>query len=210
MDARLHLLPNGPAGPAPRRADATRNHALLLDTARRILDESGVEGLTMDKLAREAGLGKGTIFRRFGSRTGLLREMLNEIESDFQRRFMSGPPPLGPGAGAAIGADAVTRLIAYGRERIELLSIQGDLLRASEEIGDERYSSPARAVGLLHLRILLKQAGFDGDIEVASFTLLAALEATLILYENRAEHISMQRLADGWELLVLKITACTS
>src|ERR1700712_3029417 len=115
MDARQQLPLARPG--VTERADASRNRALLLSTARRILNEQGIEALTMDGLAREAGLGKGTIFRRFGSRTGLLLELVNEIETDFQRRFLSGPAPLGPGAAA------VDRLVAFGRERVALLAV---------------------------------------------------------------------------------------
>ncbi|CAN5247069.1 TetR/AcrR family transcriptional regulator [soil metagenome] len=214
MDVRKNLLasrsappltPAPLATPARERADAQRNRAQLLDVARRIVDSDGVDALTMDKLAREANLGKGTIFRRFGSRAGLLLHLLNEIETEFQQGFMRGPPPLGP------GAPPIIRLIAFGRQRLELLSIQGDLLRAAEERPDDRFSSPAREVGRAHIRILLQEAGFDGDAGVLSFNLISMFDATLVLYENRSEHIEMARLADGWEDLVRRLTAaCAS
>ncbi|GAA0990465.1 TetR/AcrR family transcriptional regulator [Subtercola frigoramans] len=213
MDARDNLLasespPPGPvaASRVPReRADAQRNRAQLLEVARRIVDSEGVDALTMDRLAREAHLGKGTIFRRFGSRSGLLLQLLNEIETEFQRGFLAGPPPLGP------GAEPIIRLVAFGRQRLELLSLQGDLLRAAEERPDDRYSSPARGAGLMHVSMLLRQAGFDGDVPVFALNLISMLDATLVLYENRTQNIEMTRLADGWEQLVLCITAaCAS
>lgn len=185
----------------PERADAARNREILLKTARRLLERSGVDGLTMDALAREAGLGKGTIFRRFGSRNGLVQALINEIELDFQRHFISGPPPLGP------GADPIDRLVAFGRERIRLITLQGDLLRAAEEAPETRYTSPARAASHLHLRVLLRQSDFEGDTQVLAFTLLAALDAALVLHENREAHISMDRLATGWEELIRQVIA---
>ena len=48
------------------RADAARNRLHLLATARQMLSEQGTDRLTMDGLAERAGLGKGTVFRRFG------------------------------------------------------------------------------------------------------------------------------------------------
>ncbi|GGF37354.1 TetR/AcrR family transcriptional regulator [Subtercola lobariae] len=196
MDARQLPL----AQPTqPERADATRNRALLLSTARALLEQNGVDNLTMDGLARAAGLGKGTVFRRFGSRTGLLLELINEIETEFQRRFLSGPPPLGPGAAP------IERLVAFGRERIAILAVQGDLLRAADEGPDARFVSPPRAAGQLHISILLRQAGFDGDVDVQSFNLIATLDAALVLYENRGEQIEMRRVADGWEDLVRRV-----
>ena len=66
--------------PPPPRADATRNRARLLDTARRLIAEGGADALSMDCLAAAAGLGKGTIFRRFGSRAGLFEALVDDTE----------------------------------------------------------------------------------------------------------------------------------
>jgi AraC-like DNA-binding protein len=61
-------VPWGP--PHAERADAARNRAHLLATARQMLAEQGPDKLTMDALAERAGLGKGTVFRRFGAAPG--------------------------------------------------------------------------------------------------------------------------------------------
>ena len=62
-----------------------------------------VDGVTMDDVACAAGVGKGTVFRRFGSRAGLMMTLLSDAEAQFQGRFMFGPPPLGPGARSQSG-----------------------------------------------------------------------------------------------------------
>ena len=54
--------------PHAERADAARNRQHLLATAREMLAEQGPDKLTMDALAERACLGKGTVFRRFGTR----------------------------------------------------------------------------------------------------------------------------------------------
>ena len=190
-----------PANPsACERADAARNREHLLVTARAIVDEVGVDGLTMDGLARAAGLGKGTIFRRFGSRAGLLHDLLNDSELQFQHGFLSGPPPLGP------GADPVDRLVAFGRERLRLLTVQGDILRSVESESALRYAAPAHAASAMHVQMLLGQAGVDGDLQVLTLTLLSSLDAALVLFETRDLQIDLDRLADGWEDLVRRVT----
>src|SRR5688500_6039356 len=100
--------PGLPAGTAAERRDAARNRERLLAAARELIADCGAEGLTMDRLAEHAGVGKGTVFRRFGSRAGLMLTLLSESEADFQSRFMFGPPPLDPGAAG------LERLIAFG------------------------------------------------------------------------------------------------
>lgn len=175
------------------RADAVRNRERILVAAREMLDEHGVDGITMDALARRAGVGKGTVFRRFGSRSGLLTTLVDDIEVDFQTAFLSGPPPLGP------GAPAVERLVAYGRARIALLQTQGPLIRAAEGDAWSGYDVPARGVAHLHLVVLLRQAGVPGDLQVLGYHLLAALDATLIAFETVQRGIDAARLADGWD-----------
>jgi AcrR family transcriptional regulator len=56
--------------PHAERGDAARNRRRLLATAREMLAEQGADKLTMDALAERAGLGKGTVYRRFGTRAG--------------------------------------------------------------------------------------------------------------------------------------------
>jgi AcrR family transcriptional regulator len=62
------------------RSDAARNRALLLEAARALVAERGADAVTMDAVAVAvaAGVGEGTLFRRFGSRTGLMMVLLGE------------------------------------------------------------------------------------------------------------------------------------
>ena len=53
------------------RADAARNRERILCSAARLFDERGIECVSMDDIADAAGVGKGTVFRRFGSRAAL-------------------------------------------------------------------------------------------------------------------------------------------
>src|SRR6202023_612199 len=111
---------------------------LLLAAAREIIAGPGADQLTMDGLADRAGLGKGTVFRRFGTRAGIFQALLDDDERDFQRQVLSGPPPLGPGAAP------LDRLIAYGRARIDFLIGHGEIARAALG-GREPVSGGARA-----------------------------------------------------------------
>ena len=97
--------------PRVERADALRNRLHLLAMAREMLTEQNADKLTMDGLAERAGLGKGTVFRRFGTRAGIFQALLDDDERAFQEQVLSGPPPLGP------GATPLERLIAYARGR---------------------------------------------------------------------------------------------
>src|SRR5712691_6623976 len=111
--------------PHAERADAARNRQLLLATACEIIAEQGADKLTMDGLAERARLGKGTVFRRFGTRAGIFQALLDDDERAFQEQVLSGLPPLGP------GAPPLDRLIAYGRARVGFLIEHSEIARAA-------------------------------------------------------------------------------
>src|SRR4051812_21897022 len=94
---------------APERRDAARNREALLVAARELVDHCGIDGVTTDAVAVRAGVGKGTVFRRFGSREGLMAALLDFSETEWQASVISGPAPLRP------GAPAMERLLAFGR-----------------------------------------------------------------------------------------------
>ena len=104
------------------RADAARNRERILCTARRLFTERGASCVSMDELAEAAGVGKGTLFRRFGSRAALARAVLDEQERHLQEAFIRGDPPLGP------GATAQERLVAFGEAWLDLLALHAELL----------------------------------------------------------------------------------
>ncbi len=56
--------------PRKERSDAARNRRAILDAADALLAAHGSEHVSIDQIAAAAGVGKGTIFHRFGSRAG--------------------------------------------------------------------------------------------------------------------------------------------
>jgi len=66
-----------PADPRPLRRDAERNRARILDAARRLFAERGLN-VSMDEVARCAGVGVGTVYRRFSTREELLDALLED------------------------------------------------------------------------------------------------------------------------------------
>lgn len=190
--------------PRPERADAARNRELLLRTAREVIDEEGVEKVTMDGLAERAGLGKGTVFRRFGTRAGIFRALIDEDERRFQQHVLSGPPPLGPGAGP------VERMAAYGRARTAFLAERHALARASLE-RDHPAPAGEGSFSVLHLRMLITRADPAlPDPDTLSVQLASALEGPFLLYLHRpaaprAFESTVQAAADSWQLLVERL-----
>jgi AcrR family transcriptional regulator len=62
----------------PMRRDATRNQQLVIDAARRVLSELGVDA-RMDAIAARAGVGIGTVYRHFPNKQALIDELVRLI-----------------------------------------------------------------------------------------------------------------------------------
>lgn len=79
------------------RADAARNREIILAAASQLFDQATDPGaVSMDDVARAAGVGKGTLFRRFGDRITLLRAVYEARLAALWSDIESGSPPLGP------------------------------------------------------------------------------------------------------------------
>jgi AcrR family transcriptional regulator len=179
------------------RSDATRNRATILAAAGRLVAADGVDGVTMDCIAHTAGVGKGTLFRHFGDRCGLMRALLDERERTFQEDFIRGPAPLGP------GAPPRERLVAFGERMLEHIEIQGDLLAAAENgAPGERLRHNVYATYRAHVTALLRDSGYPGDIDYLADVLLGALVTELVLFQLRDLGLSPEHLRACWAELV--------
>jgi AcrR family transcriptional regulator len=193
------------AAPRGERADAARNRLHLLATAREMLAEEGADKLTMDALAERANLGKGTVFRRFGTRAGIFQALLDDDERAFQAQVLSGPPPLGPGAPPA------DRLIAYGRARTGFLIDHREIARAALDGSQPVPAGSQTPISQLHIRMLLGQMSLGAaDLEVLAIQLTAALDGPLLLYLSasdltEAARQTGERITQSWQDLVRRV-----
>jgi AcrR family transcriptional regulator len=191
--------------PRPERADAARNRRRLLATAREMLAEQGADQLTMDGLAERAGLGKGTVFRRFRTRPGIFQALLDDDEQAFQEQVLAGPPPLGP------GASPLDRLIAYGRARTDFLTGHREIARSALDGRERAPAGPQTPLSRAHIRFLLGELRLPGtDLDVLAAQLTAPLDGPLLLYLSSAILAGAapgvaERLGRGWEDLVRRV-----
>jgi AcrR family transcriptional regulator len=179
------------------RADAARNRVKILEVAERLVAERGAQCVTMDEVSRAAAVGKGTLFRHFGDRCGLMRALLDERERAFQEGFIRGPTPFGPGATAHV------RLVAFGERMLEHVEIQGDLLLAAENgAPGERLRHSVYAAYRAHVTALLRDSAYGGDIGYLADVLLGALVSELVLFQRRELAMPQQELKRCWTELV--------
>jgi TetR/AcrR family transcriptional regulator len=74
--------------------DLTRRH--IVDSAIRVMKRVGVNGLTMDAVAGEAGLAKGTLYKHFPTKLSLVRGTIDStlppLVDDLRRRLREESP----------------------------------------------------------------------------------------------------------------------
>jgi AcrR family transcriptional regulator len=160
------------------RADAARNRQAILRATEEMLTRLPPEQISMEQVAAAAGVGKGTVFHRFGSRAGLMRALMQERAMVLQEAVVAGPPPLGP------GAPARDRLLAFADGVIEVVSRNKGLLAALDhaeavvqaKLPDED-PPPLHALWHRHIADLLHEARPGVDADLVAHLLLASLHS---------------------------------
>lgn len=182
--------------PRIERADAARNRARVLEAAERLFAEAGGRDVTMEQIAAAAGVGKGTLYRRYPSVAAVAQALLDAHERDLQDQLLRGEPPLGP------GAPPHERLAAFYAAMVSLLERHGHLALAGET-GERRYRTGAYDACALHVRALLDAAGL-GDRSALVDALLAPLAPDVYAHQ-RASGLSADGVAAGLGLLARRV-----
>jgi AcrR family transcriptional regulator len=185
------------------RADAARNRARILDAARALLSEHNPCDVSIDAIAEAAGVGKGTVYRRFGDRGRLMEALLDDRERSLQAAVLTGPPPLGPGAPPG------ERLVAFLCELVDQWEEFGDLIAEAEASTGQLPSGPHR-FRWMHVRVLLDEARPDLDVEVLAAALLAPLSARTYRNQRHVAEDSPERIKAALTTLANAVIGCSS
>ena len=178
------------------RADAARNRARVLEAAERLFAGAGGRTVTMEQVAAAAGVGKGTLYRRFPDVAAIATALLDEHERELQEQLLRGAPPLGPGAPPA------ERLAAFYRAMIALLERHAHLVLAAET-GPRRFRTGAYRAWALHVAALLDAAGLPERPALVD-ALLAPL-APEVFAHQRAADLAPAAIAADLETLARRV-----
>lgn len=182
------------AGGNGLRADAARNRDRVLAAAEQLFARAGVRAaeVTMQDIARAAGVGRATLYRRYPTPAAVALALLDEHERRLQDELIRGAPPLGP------GAPACERLAAFYLAMIDLLERHLHLALGAET-GRARFHTGAYRFWRTHVRTLLGSA--TEEIDAAVDTLLAPLAPEL--YEFQRHQLGLSQAQIGATLQVL-------
>ncbi len=189
--------------PAVReRADAVRNRERVLAAAARLYAAHGPEQVSMDAIAEAAGVGKGTLYRRFADKAALAAALLDARETELQAALLSGPPPLGPGAPPA------DRLAAFAQAYLAYVDGHAELVELSQTASPgARLRTGVHGFWRQHCAYLLREAGAP-DPEVRADCLLAGLSAEMVRHWRTDAHLDLPALSAAIERLARAL--CTA
>ncbi len=188
-------------GERKERADASRNRGKILVAAEELFAAKGACNVSMDEVAAAAGVGKGTVYRRFSDQAGLAMAVLEEKEKRLQDSVIRGPAPLGPGAPPA------DRLAAFVDALLGLLDAHTELHVLSETSSrGARYRSGLYAFYRLHVQLLLEEMDPGIDAEVMADIVLAPLDAELFKHLHTDRSVAVSRMRDSLQTLTRSLT----
>jgi len=183
------------------RADAAANRALILHTAERLFRERGVENVCMSEIAEAAGVGKGTLYRRYANKGELCLELLDTQLTEFQNAMLT----LFNGLSAQ-GAPYLQQLAAFLRSLVEFTENHSPLLVEVQRAGMiqsvERLNLP-HFWQYMTVSALLKSAERNGelerglDLEYLGEALLATVQVDYFRFQRYVRGYSVERIADG-------------
>ena len=164
------------AGEKVERADVVRNRAKILEAAPVVFSAKPAAAITMDDLARAAGIGRATLYRHFPTVADVAEAILDEQERAIQQRLLSGTGAFAP------SRPPRERLRALYRELLALLDMHATLVLGSE-VGRSRFATGAYRVWHTYVRSLLAEAGAPRPATMADL-LLAPLGADVYLHAS--------------------------
>lgn len=165
----------------PLRADAERNRRRVLAAARRVFAVVGVDA-SLDEIAREAGVGVGTLYRRFPNREALIDELFADRMAEVVRLATAALEVRDPwaafctfveSAAEEIAADAglhdVMLCTAHGADRVaagrdRLLPVVGALVTRAQEAGVLRADFQPQEMPVL-MRMIGAAAKFGRGVD---------------------------------------------
>lgn len=180
----------------PSRADALKNRQLLLETAARLFDAQGVDAVTMSAVAQAAGVGKGTLYRHFASKTDLCHALLDHEQQELQERILrrlrlASHPPLDD-------------LRWFSAQVLAFVTRHLPLLRTIDN--STAFNHPAHYWWRQTIRALLIRAQVPGDVDYQADLLYVMLDPLTVHYQRTVQGYTHDRILSGINHLLDHLT----
>lgn len=193
----------------PERRDAAENRQLILCTASKLFAEQGVQQVCMSDIAKAAGVGKGTLYRRFANKADLclalldseLKQFQNDVLESFRQQVEK-------------GQSIKQRLNWFIDQAVRFTHSHLGLMVEISEIGTDKAVQDVNVPHFWmemtvrsHLEKMAEQGEFPADIDLNYFTsaLLAPLDARIMKGHLQNQAYSVSQISSGLQSLINSI-----
>jgi AcrR family transcriptional regulator len=190
------------------RSDAVENRRRILAVAEKLFNKHGVANVNMADIAKAAGVGQGTLYRRFANKAELCLALLDTQMSEFQDEVLSTLREMSHKHESHLSQLIwfLDALVIFSERHSPLLCAAQHEMRILAPVPPD--SSPFQwqrmtVSGLLNAAISAGEAKRDLDIPVVADALLAPLNMTLFDAQRRVYGYSLERISAGLKQLVM-------
>lgn len=181
----------------PIRADAVRNRRLLLDTAMKLFEEHGICDVTMSAIAKEAGVGKGTLYRHFADKAALCHALLDEDMREFQFTTINYIRDCDDAFGCLQWfLEAAAKYVAAHNELLIEVANQG---------GVDMLSHPAHIWYRQTIAGLLGRLSLDADVSYIADMLYIMLDVQTIRFQRQVQGYDVERIVNGLHMTLWRL-----
>ena len=168
------------------RADAARNRAAIVEAARAVFAEQGLNA-PLDEIARRAGTGNATLYRRFPTRGDLVAAVFADRMTEHLEAVEAGLADPDPWRGFASYVEAVGAMQARDRGIADLVTMDVPSAPDIEQLRSRAFDGLVRLVERAHAAGVLR-----ADFTTQDVVLLLMANAGLV---ERAHGISAEASA---------------
>jgi AcrR family transcriptional regulator len=172
---------SGCGGERPLRRDAERNRQRILRAAAEVFTQRGLDA-TLDDVAREAGVGVGTVYRRFPDKESLVAELfadrIDALVAVAEEALVAPDPWRALTAyleyavntlAADVGLRQLMMFATYGRDQVayareQMRPVVSKLVQRAQEAGELREDFSATDVPMIAF-MLASAAEYAGSVQ---------------------------------------------
>ena len=193
------------------RRDAAANRARILQTAEKLFAQHGVANVNMADIAQSAGVGKGTLYRRFTNKAELCLALMDTQMIDFQNGMLARMQQM-----SAQNTSKMDQLDQFMDALIYFTDAHAPLLCEVQRSGllqdhDSEGLELPHFWQYMTVNGLLRSAAINGeisdklDIDYLADAILSPLKADLFYYQREVRGFSLERISAGLRLLLAGI-----
>lgn len=207
MSEQIQLSVQQPEGDGrSERSDAAANRARILAAAERLFAERGVPAVHMAEIAEAAGVGKGTLYRRFCNKGELALSLMDAQLKEFQdkqlasmRRMTAADVPFLEQLSHFLAA-----LVSFTETHMPLLyeAQQHSQALEEEEVARPHFWQYMTVHALLRQAVEAGELPNDVDAAYAAEALLAPLSAETFRFQKEHLGFGTERIAGGLRMMV--------